>query len=71
MNISDFVKELDLQTRIMDRVNHLAKSGAVDMASADGITYKALIYAAMMDVANDVKPLSDEGRRMVENLRKF
>lgn len=71
MKMADFLNELGLEARITDRVNHLAKSGAVDMEGADGVTYKALLYAAMLDVAEDIKPLSSEGRDMVKNLRKF
>ena len=60
-----------IRDRIEKRVKSLVMSGAIDTTADEGINAKAVLYTAMLDVANDIKPLSDEGREIVKNLKHF
>jgi len=59
------------RNRVERRVASLLRSGAVDSELDGGIVAKAVLYAAMLDVADDIKPLSDEGRELAKNLKRF
>ena len=56
------------------KLNRLTNAGCIDIESIKENDYsqaKAAAYAILKDIAEEVRPLSKEGRKEVENIAKF